>query len=132
MKRHLKILFYLYRQIYFDYSCMWHVSFKITLYYIREKQNRKEFLVMVLGNVFLLLSTYVCRSVRREDGIRKRRSSELYIFICKRVKKPRIKSHLPSLSRSARPSAPDDTFTATESHRRARYHVLSSILLMHR
>jgi len=47
---------------------------------------------MALGNVFLLLRTYVCRSVSCEDGIRR---SELYIFICKRGKKPRIKSHLP-------------------------------------
>jgi hypothetical protein len=79
MRRHYFTEFsFLTVKINFDFSYTWRVSFKITLFYIREKQNRKELLVMVLGNVFLLLSTYVCRSVRCEDGMRR---GELYIFI---------------------------------------------------
>ena len=54
-------------EIYFDYSCMRHVSVKITLYYIRGKTNKKEFLVMVLGIVFLLLSASAGLSVARTE-----------------------------------------------------------------
>jgi len=59
---------------------MWHVIFKITLYYIREKQNRKEFSYGI-GKCLSSLE-YVCLPVCQLLGRNKKKKQRtVYIYM---------------------------------------------------